>query len=366
MDATTLKSTELAEQAQPTVAQGSEAITFSLIAVNVLVFIVMLANGAGFWEPTAQQVLKWGADYGPLTLNGQWWRIFASVFVHLGLMHIVLNMFVLLSIGPFMERLSGGTAYLLLYIVSGIGGAAASLIWHPFLVSCGASGAIFGLYGGLLAYLLRYRSTIPNESLTSLLKGATIFIGYNLIYGLAKPEVDLAAHLGGLAAGFVAGLFLIPSLGERSAGGNFGRYAVGALIGTAMLAATLVALPKPDDLEAELARMAAMEEKTLALFNESLNNWKADKLSTAQFSEVLEKRVLAPWRVEEKSLEKMKRLSSKQQQIAASLSAYMQAREEGWALLLHGIKTNDLNEIKRSKAKSEEADSLAKAIGGEN
>jgi rhomboid protease GluP len=167
----------------------------------------MVLQGVSVFNPTAESVLRWGADYGPLTLHGQWWRMVVSTFLHFGIIHLLFNMFVLFNIGLFLEILAGRVPFVVLYLVCGLGGSAASLAWHPSTVSAGASGAIFGLYGALLGYLARHRGSIPAESLASQRKGALTFIGYNLVYGL-RPGVDMAAHLGGLATGFVLGLFL--------------------------------------------------------------------------------------------------------------------------------------------------------------
>jgi len=119
------------DAAEPQAKWGSSAVTLTLIAINTLIFLLMVAKGVPFLSPTADSVLAWGADYGPRTLNGQWWRMFASMFLHFGIIHLVFNMLVLANIGPFMESLSGRVSYLILYIVSGIGGGAASLRGTP-------------------------------------------------------------------------------------------------------------------------------------------------------------------------------------------------------------------------------------------
>lgn len=189
---------------------GSGIVTLCLIALNVLVFLIMWLTGGGFFQPTALTVYRWGGNFGPSTIGDhQWWRLLTSMFLHFGIIHLVMNMVILLQIGFFIEALSGARKFLLLYIVSGIGGGFAGLLFHPHAVEAGASGAIFGLYGALLAFILRHRESIDSSVLAPLRKGALIFLGYNLIYGLVKSEVDLAAHLGGLATGFLFGLVLI-------------------------------------------------------------------------------------------------------------------------------------------------------------
>jgi len=92
---------------RPTLKDWFRFATIVIIALNVLMFVIMVAQGVSFISPTAESVLKWGADYGPLTLHGQWWRMVVSTFLHFGLIHLAFNMFVLFSIGLFMEELAG-------------------------------------------------------------------------------------------------------------------------------------------------------------------------------------------------------------------------------------------------------------------
>jgi len=188
--------------------QGQVFVTPTVIAINVIVFVVMVLNSVPVFEPAGNDLIRWGADFGPLTTNGEWWRILTAVFVHVGLMHLLVNMAILLNIGLFTERLFGNGGFTLLYLLSGLGASLASLVWRPEMVSAGASGAILGLYGGLLGFLMLHRQVIPSEVLRPIMKSALFFLGFNLIYGLAKSEVDMAAHVGGFATGFCVGCAL--------------------------------------------------------------------------------------------------------------------------------------------------------------
>ncbi len=183
-------------------------VTPALIAINVLVFLAMIVGGVSFLQPTAQQVLPWGANFGPMTASGQWWRLLTACFLHFGIIHLGMNMFILFQVGIFTEKLFGNLRFLLLYLLAGIGGNIAGLYFHPLTVAAGASGAVFGVYGGLLGFLLIERGVVPSQSAFGLAKSAAIFLVYNLIYGLATPETDLVAHIAGLLTGFVAGCLL--------------------------------------------------------------------------------------------------------------------------------------------------------------
>jgi rhomboid protease GluP len=357
---------ELTQSSAPSRAEslgGSATVTLGIMALNVAMFVLMTITGVSFLDPSVDSLIKWGANYGPLTLGGQWWRMFTSLFLHIGVIHLLCNMVVLASIGPFIETLAGSTAYLILYIVAGLGGGAASLAWHPWTVSAGASGAIFGLYGALLAFLLRHRNSIPPEVLVPLRKGAIVFVGYNVLYGLFRPDVDLTAHFGGLITGFLVGLVLVEPSSQDARSDRGWRNGLATVLGLALLIATLAGLTKPGDFLGEVKRMSGVEEKALALFNSSLEKWKADQLTDPQFLNVVEHQVLPGWRAERQSLEKLNGLSREQTQLTSSLIRYMKAREDSWSWLVDGVRTGDENKIRRAGKKGDEAEQLAQKIG---
>jgi membrane associated rhomboid family serine protease len=355
-----------AEPTKTKIDWSASAVTFALIAVNVLVFLVMVLRGVSFLSPTTSSVLAWGADYGPYTLGGQWWRMFTSMFIHFGIIHIFMNMFVLLSIGMFMESLSGRVSYLILYVVAGLGGGVASLAWHPTTVSAGASGAVFGLYGGLLGFLVRHRDVINPEVLKSLRKGALTFVGYNIIFGLL-PGIDMAAHVGGLVTGFLLGLFLVvPYISTRSQEKpkRHIQNAIALVIGIALVLVPLRALPKPGDFIGELNRMDATEDASLKLYNDSLEKWKAHSLSNQQFADLISQQLLPKWRTERDALTQLQHLSASEARLAAKLVKYMNTREEAWTALAEGLRDDDQTKLNQSFAKNREADQLAATLGG--
>ena len=183
--------------------------TLTLIAINVLIFVIMVVKGVSAIEPRPEDLLLWGADFGPLTLaGGQWWRLFTACFLHFGIIHIGFNMYVLYQVGMTTEFLYGRAKYLFIYLLAGVGGNIVSLYVHPDSVGAGASGAIFGVYGAFLGFLLIRRSVIPKLAMAQMVRSAVIFLGINLVYGVMSRSTDLSAHIGGLAIGFVLGCYL--------------------------------------------------------------------------------------------------------------------------------------------------------------
>lgn len=184
-------------------------ITPILVGINLAVFIMMVVSGADFLQPGNQSLIQWGANIRSLTLDGQWWRIISNLFVHIGVFHVLFNMYALLYIGVLLEPLLGRLRFLSAYLLTGIIASLASLYWHPNTLSAGASGAIFGMYGVFLALLTT--NWIDKTQRTALLTSIVIFVGYNLLYGM-KGSVDNAAHIGGLVSGILIGYLYYPGL----------------------------------------------------------------------------------------------------------------------------------------------------------
>ena len=180
-----------------------------LAALCVGTFAMMVASGV--WPSTrdARVVWDWGASYGPsVLLDGEGWRLLTSMFLHFGLLHLVFNIWCLLWFGPLVERLFGTLGFIALYLLSGLGGAIASLWYHPMVISAGASGAIFGIFGGLIGYLVVRRDVSPRSVLQLFRPGVIVYLAVDSLLGLAIPGIDGAAHLGGLATGCLCGLVL--------------------------------------------------------------------------------------------------------------------------------------------------------------
>jgi rhomboid protease GluP len=180
----------------------------TLVAFMVLVFAATVLLGGGLLQVDARVHAALGSNYGPFTLRGQWWRLLTAQFLHFGLIHVGFNAMALWQLGPLAERLFGRWHFLLLFLLAGIGGGFGTLLWHPQVNSAGASGAIFGLIGGLLAFVSRRDLGVPLALVNNLRRSFITFGGFSLVAGFLLPGVDNAAHVGGLATGYVLGLAL--------------------------------------------------------------------------------------------------------------------------------------------------------------
>jgi rhomboid protease GluP len=190
------------------IAQKRPPITTALVGLNALVFVAMVLSGVSAAAPNTGQLLRWGADFGPLSLNSQPWRILTSNYLHIGIIHIALNMWCLWNLGYLAERIFDPWTYILTYTACGIAGSLASLWLHPLAVGAGASGAIFGMAGALIAALYLGHLPVPKSAIRGTLKSLLTFAGYNLFFGAVVPGIDNSAHIGGLLMGLLIGALL--------------------------------------------------------------------------------------------------------------------------------------------------------------
>ena len=179
-----------------------------LVGINILVFVAMCVSGVGIFAVDGNAVLSWGSNYGPLTTDGQWWRLVSSSFVHFGIVHIALNMWALYASGRTVERLFGTARFIVLYLFAAVAAGMVSLLWNPTVISAGASGAIFGVFGGMLAFVLNKRNEVPQSVMIEHRNSTLGFAAYSLFYGMAHAGVDNAAHIGGLVSGLAIGFVL--------------------------------------------------------------------------------------------------------------------------------------------------------------
>ena len=198
--------------------------TAVIAAVNVIVFFVLSVGGM---TEDAGYMLSHGAMYVPyITERGEWYRLFTSMFLHFGFQHLMNNMVIFVLLGWNLEVEIGKIKYLIIYFASGLCGNVVSMAGDmrtgEYVVSAGASGAIFGVIGALLYVALRNRGRIGNVSG----RGILFMVIISLYYGFTSGGVDNLAHIGGLVSGFLLGVLLYwkrKSKNRRSAGNRYGR-----------------------------------------------------------------------------------------------------------------------------------------------
>jgi rhomboid protease GluP len=207
--------------------------TYLLVGINCAVFVAMVAHGVSVGAPTLQQLMDFGADNaGAVLLDGQWWRIVTAMFVHVGILHIAMNMWCLWNLSLLAEPLMGSFGVIAVYILTGAAGNLLStlvnwVLYHNqqvFPVGAGASGAVFGIAGALIVLLKSKRLPVPELELKRLRKSVIYFAALNLVLGLSISggnffmhsglNIDNMAHLGGFTCGLLFAAPMVPRLGS--------------------------------------------------------------------------------------------------------------------------------------------------------
>jgi rhomboid protease GluP len=321
--------------------------TVAIIAANIVVFGAMVASGVHLVTPTSQSLVEWGADYGPKISAGQWWRLFTSMFLHVGLMHIAMNMWALWMVGRFIERALGTTSYLVVYLLSGWAGSVVSALTKPMAVSAGASGAIFGVFGVMLAFVLRPRQTVPMAALRPLRGSTFSFLAINLVLGISAPAIDLAAHLGGLASGFVLGALFGHELSFEARRAARGRT---LLLGTATMVVLGVATltlkeRRLPDVLAMLTQFAPVETRVVAVYDEAREKVLRGEMSDDEFADVIERDVLGPWRALRIDPATVRYVPRDLRELVRDLENHREEREDEWELIVEKLRSGDALEV---------------------
>jgi rhomboid protease GluP len=343
-------------------------VTVGLVAINTLVFLVTVFAGAEWIVPRGTVQVAWGSNFGPFTTDGEWWRLLTSLFIHFGVIHLAFNMWALATFGPLTERLYGSVNYLLIYLIAGVTGSLASISWRPDINSAGASGAIFGILGALLAAHLRNRKTMPSSVLRPLRNSTLVFVGYALLNGFTTKGIDVAAHLGGLTAGFLIGLVMARQItGESSyTRGDLRRFLQMAPVAVLFLAGGLWCAQRAStSLVGEglywhtFHWFRAGEHVANDHFNAALSLNAAGPLTQQGFAERLEHDVLPFWREASDRFALIHLVPGSPSFSALQLlQSFSDGRAEGYELLASGLQRNDRKEMTNAREKLAQVDKL--------
>lgn len=336
----------------------SVVVTPALLTINILVFGLMVASGAGLVNPNASVHVRWGSNFGPYTLNGEWWRLLTATFIHFGVAHLALNMWALYETGKLVERLYGPLHFLVLYIGAGVAGGITSVLWNPSVNSAGASGAIFGVFGGLLVYMFSPSNHVPVTVMRQHRVSTAAFIFFSLANGFAHTGIDNAAHLGGLAAGGVLGLALARPLDlQHRAARGWWRFALVAIAAPLVLAAPLLATGKNEKLLTEMryredVAWFVKEEKELLAELIAWQKAVQQRAATeARLANRLDSNVVARWENASRRLARNKLpADSPLHQQQTLLLQYAEGRRDGFQLMVEAIRTRDSRKQAQAEA----------------
>lgn len=200
--------------------------TKTLVAINVLIYLITAAQGGGLNSPGGTLFTKW-ILFGPAVANGDWWRLITSAFLHASLLHIAFNMYFLWFVGSAVEQALGRGRFLLIYFVSALAGSAGALVFTPRTPTVGASGALFGLLGAALI-LERQRNFVLGGS-------ALALIIINLVLSFTLSNISVGGHIGGLIGGILCTLVLSKFGRGHAAYSRVGLWGIAGVLAVGLL-----------------------------------------------------------------------------------------------------------------------------------
>jgi membrane associated rhomboid family serine protease len=212
-------------------ASGTAPVTYALIAINVVIYLVTVVQGNGLSNPGGSLYLRW-LLFGPFVAHGGWYRLITSMFLHGFLLHIVFNMVALYFIGVPVEQYLGRARYIGLYFVSGLAGAAGALLQAPLAPTVGASGAIFGILGAMMIIEWQITGRLAGQAMT--------WIVINLVISFSFSGISWGGHLGGLIGGILITL-AYAHWGDRGRA-QYGQLGLGGVLGLVGVAAGSIAI----------------------------------------------------------------------------------------------------------------------------
>ena len=307
-------------------------VTQALVGLNAVVFLAMVATGVSLMQPSTDSLLRWGADYGPRTTAGEWWRLLSNTFLHVGLIHIAMNMVGLWQIGAVVERLLGHRAFLLVYLVSGVCGSLAS---HHLASLCGVGGRFRRGF-----WRLRRSGGLPGTAprVDSAAGAAGVAEEHGHLHRLERAAgMAGEGHRHGRPPGWVAGRvrggaggFATPAGTSRAA--STGQLVARSVVVAAVLVlvgAAVLLLPRALDVQSELREFQRIEQTAIDAYNGGIERHGAGKLSDEGLADLVDRQVLPPWRAYQAHLRTLRALPPQQARWIDDLTQYLESARPG-------------------------------------
>ena len=322
----------------------SAPVTPALVGLNIVVFGPMLfGTGAG----TPDHLIAWGGSFGPRTTNGEWWRLVTTMFVHVSVLHLFADLVGLVAVGVVLERLVGPLAFAAVYVAAGVSSSALGLIGSPFGVSVGASGAIFGLYGLLLAAVMRsvfHNSTpkVPLALARCLAPAAAVFTAYSLMTSAIASGPELSA----LLVGWLSGLFVARDIEERPAPAI--RIAPILVAALAMVIVTVRPLSGMTDVTPEIHRLIIAEQEMAARYRTAIDQFTSGRINAQELAAVIDHDITPALQASQVRVASLERVPDEQKPLLVAAEQYLQLRDESWRIRSKALKMGSVSMLRQA------------------
>ena len=320
-------------------------VTIGLVGIHILAFAFVIVGGAALSDP--EGLVAWGGNFGPRTTNGEWWRVVSAMFLHRGVLQLLVNMAALAQIGFLLERLVGRLALVVVYLGAGIVAGLVDLSLQPMTVSVGASAAVFSLYGLLGAsavWMLRRRAdtALSLRAARRLLPIGVVFILYHLLTG----ELGTAAMRTGLVLGLVAGAFLARESIER----HPPALRVCAVGGLALVIAIAAAIPLRGiaDVRPEMHRLVAIEDRTAHQYDTAANQFRLGAIKAKELAQLIDQSIRPELHKARERLEALTGVPREHQPLVARAEEYLRLRDESWSLRSEALHKSSMIALRKA------------------
>ena len=324
----------------------------ALAIVTVAVFIGEASGDGAVGDPAT--LVAWGANFGPRTTNGEWWRLVTGTFVHSGMFALLVNMAVLVQLGLVLERLVGHLTFALVYIASGVAGSLATLYPHRVAVITDASAAAAGLYGLFLASLVwtfirRGELTIPLGALKKLAPVAAVFA----LVQLAGGNESSGAVVVGFLTGGVCGCVLTTEVADRKP--RAARLAATAGAVLTIAAASGVPLRGVTDVRPELERVVALEQRTVPAYEAAVEQFKLGRMKPEALAKLIERTIVPEVQAVRARLNNIGGVPPEHQALVADATEYLRLRDESWRLRAQALQKHNMLLLREADRKEQAA-----------
>jgi rhomboid protease GluP len=310
----------------------------AIAAINVSLFAGIVVGDGSISD--LQTLTSWGGSYGPLTTNSGWWRVVTSAFVHLGILHLAVTTAALLQVGTLLERMVGRTVVGVAYAASGIFSGLTAVWAAPMTINAGSSGAIFGLYGLLIATAVRgfkdpSIGLIPRVMWKRLVPVTAAFT----VYSLSTPALTTMPEMVGMTTGLVCGFVLLWEVSEDVP--PVRRVAITSGAALFIAAAAAVPLRGITDVRPEIERLAAMESKTSKVYVAAAERFKKRKITAEALADTIGIEILPEISTAEERLRALTGVPAEHRPLVQGAEEYLRLRGESWRLRAEALRASN-------------------------
>ena len=330
---------------------GRPVVALAIAAVYLAAAALTFGNHLSAGPDT---LVAWGATVGPRTTNGEWWRLLTAVFLHHGIVSLVIDLIAIVQLGFVAELVFGHVAFASVFAVAGVLANVVHLAGHPVDVRTGASGAVYGLYGLVIAWGIHgvrkpSELTIPLPAYRLLAPVACLVV----FAGMVSDSGSLSANAAALALGAVSGWILGGMVEE----GSPAPVRIAVVAGAAVVTTVLMAVPSmgTTDVRPEIARVIGLEARTAAPYARAVGQFKLGATSAAALADMIDGRILPEIHQEQERLDGLRRIPPEHRAIVDDARRYVRLRGESWELRARALHASNMRALRRADDKEREA-----------